>query len=418
MGRVVKWLAILGFLAGVLFVSAKYGSTFVAGKKQTTFTTTKVNKGNIEIVVNSTGPIKPVQSLSVGSFVSGPIADILVDFNSKVIKGQLLARIDPRLSQAAVDRERAVLATQKADLARIEAQLEQAKRNEDRAIKLKKANKDYVSDQEMDQLHFARVALEAQITVSQANISSAEASLKNAETNLEFTRIISPADGIVIEKKVDSGQTVASAFQTPEMFIIAPDMEKHMHVYASVDEADIGQISKAQTEQREVTFTVDAYPEDVFTGKIHQIRKSATTTQNVVTYPVIIEAPNPQLKLLPGMTANVSFQVDLRENVLRIPMAALRYVPPKNVVHPDDHHLLDPKPAQDPKEGEVKLSANQKVVQNRKRFNRVVWKQEGELLRGIPVTLGLMDSQFAEVLTGNVVDAQELVTGNEGERRP
>ena len=204
--------------------------------------------------------------------------------------------------------------------------------NEQRAINLRKTNKDYVSDQEMDQLQFNRMALEAQVEVAKANIDVAEAGLENAKTNLDFTKIISPVDGIVIDRKVDPGQTVASSFQTPEMFIIAPDMDKHMYVYASVDEADIGQIRAAQEKDRRVTFTVDAYPEDVFTGKIFQVRKNATTTQNVVTYPVVIEAPNPGMKLMPGMTANISFQIDVRENVTRVPTAALRFVPPEHLL--------------------------------------------------------------------------------------
>ncbi|WP_020469042.1 efflux RND transporter periplasmic adaptor subunit [Zavarzinella formosa] len=418
MWRAFKWLVILGVAGGGMAFAAQLGKNYLQAKAIPQFTVAKVSRGRVETVVNSTGPVKPVQSLSVGSFISGPIAEILVDFNSVVKKGQLLARIDPRLSQAAADRERAGLATQKADLARIEAQLKQAERNEQRAINLKKANKDYVSDQEMDQLHFARVALDAQVKLSLANISSAEASVKNAETNLEFTKIISPADGIVIDRKVDSGQTVASSFQTPEMFIIGPDMEKHMHVYASVDEADIGHLRASQEQDREVSFTVDAYPEDVFKGKIYQVRKSSTTTQNVVTYPVIIEAPNPALKLMPGMTANVSFQIDVRESVLRVPMAALRYMPPSHLVRPEDKELLDVKPVKDPKEGEEKLSATQRAIQAKNRFKRLVWVRDGNLLRAVPVTLGLMDGQFAELLTGDLTEGQELVTGVEGEKRP
>ena len=134
-------------------------------------------------------------------------------------------------------------------------------------------------------------------------------------------------DGTVIERKVDPGQTVAASFVTPELFIIAPDMDKHMYVFASVDEADIGQIRTAQERGKAVKFTVDAYPGDLFEGKIHQIRKNSTTTQNVVTYPVVIEAPNPDLKLLPGMTANITFQIEARDDVLRVPAAALRFVP-------------------------------------------------------------------------------------------
>jgi HlyD family secretion protein len=415
MRRLLKWLVILAIIAGGVVAAGYFGQQYLKAKSVPRYTTATVSSGKVETVVNSTGPVKPVQSVSVGSFISGPIKDILVDFNDHVKEKQVLARIDPRLSQAALDRERAGLATQKAELARIEAQLAQAKRNEERATNLRKTNKDYISDQEMDQLYSNRVALEAQRTVALANIDVAKAGVNNAETNFAFTEIISPVDGIVIDRKVDPGQTVASSFQTPEMFIIAPDMEKHMYVYASVDEADIGQIRAAHEQNRRVTFTVDAYPEDMFTGKIFQVRKSSTTTQNVVTYPVVIEAPNPGMKLMPGMTANISFQIDVRENVTRVPVAALRFVPPDNLLlKPDDKEYTQVKAKKDPKEGEEKLSAERRAEQAKARNKRVVWVQEGDKVVAIPITIGLMDGQFAELVTGDVKVGQVLVTGLEG----
>jgi HlyD family secretion protein len=415
MRRLLKWLVALGILAGGIVAAGYFGQQYLKAKSVPKYTTATVTTGKVETVVNSTGPVKPVLSVSVGSFVSGPIQEILVDFNSEVKKNQLLARIDPRLSQATVDREKAALATQKAELARIEAQLAQARRNETRAINLRMTNPDYISEQEMDQLKYNRIALEAQKTLAEANIQAAQAGLKNAETNLEFTKIISPVDGIVIDRKVDPGQTVASAFQTPEMFIIAPDMDKHMYVYASVDEADIGQIRASQAQNRRVTFTVDAYPEDIFTGKIFQIRKSSTTTQNVVTYPVVIEAPNPDMKLMPGMTASISFQIDVRENVTRVPMAAIRFVPPDNLIRPEDKPYVEGKVKKDPKEGEEKLSAELRAEQARARNKRVVWVQEGEKLVAIPITIGLMDGQWAELVSGDIRPDQPLVTGIEGD---
>ena len=167
--------------------------------------------------------------MSVGSFVSGPIKDILVNFNDKVTKNQVLARIDPRLSKASYDREKAAFKTMEADLDRITAQLKLAKRNEERAENLRKTNKDYISQQELDQLSYAVIGLEAQRKLSLANIEAAQAGVDNAKTNLDFTEVISPVDGIVIERKVEPGQTVASTFQTPELFIIAPDLDT-MHV--------------------------------------------------------------------------------------------------------------------------------------------------------------------------------------------
>ena len=413
MRRLLKWFLILAVVGGGLAAAGVMGQQYLKAKAVPKFTTATVSTGKIETVVNSTGPIKPVQSVSVGSFVSGPITEIKVDFNDKVKKDQLLALIDPRLLQSAYDREQATLDTQKAELNRIVAQLDQARANEKRAENLQKANKDYISEQEMDQLKYARIALEAQIELAKANIKAAQAGLKNAETNLGYTRIISPVAGVVIDRKVDMGQTVASSFTTPEMFIIAPEMEKHMYVYASVDEADIGQIRASQNQDRRVTFTVDAYPEDVFAGKIFQVRKSATTTQSVVTYPVVIEAPNPELKLMPGMTASISFQIDVRENVTRLPMAALRFVPPELLIRPEDKHYIEVK-KKDPKEGEEKLSAERRAEQARERSKRVVWVQEGNQVVAVPVTIGLQDGQWAELLTGDVKPGQVLVTGLEG----
>lgn len=412
--RLIKWLVILGVIGGGI----TYGLMQAQARfsRPPNFRTAKVTKGRVEWVVNSTGTIKPVQSVSIGAIVSGPIAEINVDFNSVVKKGQVLARIDPRLLRAALERDQASLKIQQAELARNDALLQQAKNNEQRAIRLLKINKDYVSDTEMDQMRFTRLSLEAQRQLALAQISQAEASLKRSETDLGYTEIKSPVDGIVIERKVDPGQTMAATFQTPEMFIVAPDMEKHMHVYASVDEADIGHIRQAQDLHRSVKFTVDAYPNELFEGKIFQVRKNSTTTQNVVTYPVVIEAPNPSLKLLPGMTANISFQVDTKENILRIPAAALRYYPLPAHVRPEDRALLEGLPAPDKsstQEPELKPTASEKVEAAKKRLKRLVWVKDENtpLLRAVPVTLGLYDNQWAELVEGQLTEGQELVTG-------
>ena len=437
MRRLIKWLIILGAVIGGI----AYGVSIAQQRFRAppTFRTAKVAKGRIEWVVNSTGTVKPVQSVSVGAIVSGPIAEIKVDYNDRVAKGQLLAKIDPRLLNAAVERDKAALKTQQAELARIDALLQQATNNEERAYKLWKINKDYVSDTEMDQYKFAKLSLKAQRQLAEAQISQAEASLERSKTDLGYTDVKSPVDGIVIERKVDTGQTMAATFQTPEMFIIAPDMEKHMHVHASVDEADIGNILAAQEREQRINivvrahqmlgieaadlaqraktvkFSVDAFPNELFEGKIYQVRMNATTTSNVVTYPVVITVANPQLKLRPSMTANISFLVEAKENVVRIPAAALRYYPLPAHVRPEDRPLLEGTavPATNNQEQELKPSATEKVEASRKRFKRVVWIKdpEGELLRAVPVTLGLYDNQWAELIEGNLTEGQEVVTG-------
>jgi HlyD family secretion protein len=376
------------------------------------YLTAVVSRGRVETVVNSTGTVKPVLSVSVGAFTSGPIAKVFVDFNSVVKKDQLLAIIDPKLFEAAVERDRAALESQQADLGRVEALLQQAKNNEKRARQLRAINKDYLSDTDLDQYYFTRLTYEAQIKLGEASIKQAEANLKNSEANLGYTKILAPVDGIVIERKVDPGQTVAASFQTPELFIIAPEMEKHMYVFASVDEADIGQIRAAQERGQAVKFTVDAYPGDLFEGKIAQIRKNSTTTQNVVTYPVVIEAPNPGLKLLPGMTANITFPIEAKEAVLRVPAAALRFVPLPIQVRPEDRHYVEALPSGTIDSG-TKRSAGEKADLARKRQHRIVWIQ-GQQLQAVPLTLGLIDNHFAEIVSGDLTDGQAVVTGTEG----
>jgi HlyD family secretion protein len=413
MRRLFKWLLILAVVGGVGAGLVVPVLAWWRNGSGTKFATAKVSRGRVESVVNSTGTVKPVKSVLVGAFVSGPIQEIFVDFNSEVEKDQIIARIDPRLYTAAVERDRAALLTQKADLARIEALLQQAINNEKRARKLSKINKGYLSGTEFDQYKFTRMSNEAQRNLARAMITQAEANLKTSEANLGYTEIRSPVKGIVIERKVDPGQTVAATYQTPELFTIAPDMEKHMHVYASVDEADIGLIRAAQEKKTDVNFTVDAYPQDLFKGRIYQIRKSSTTTQNVVTYPVVIEAKNPDLKLMPGMTANISFPIEARNNVMRVPAAALRFVPQAKWVHPDHRHYLDGLPSNQPDSG-AKVSAQEKVGMAKARSRRIVWVRDDRWLRAVPVTLGLADNQFSQLIEGDLEEGQELVTGEEG----
>lgn len=413
MRRLLLWF--IGFVALVVIgvVAFRYAYPdfrLIPGPK---YRTAKVTEGRIESVVNSTGTIKPVRSVSIGSFASGPIKEIKVDYNSIIKEGDLLALIDPRLLSPVVERDQANLDSQKAEMDRIDALLLQAMRNEERAKKLQAVREDYVSGLEMDQFRFARISLEAQKQLALAAIHQAEASLKNSKANLEYTEIRSPVNGVVLERKVDMGQTVAASFTTPELFIVAPDMDKEMHVFASVDEADIGEINKAKSENQPVKFTVDAYPEDIFEGKIHQVRKSSTTTQNVVTYPVVISVPNPELKLLPGMTASISFQIAAKEKVKRLPMAAVRFFPVPAQVREADKHYLDgivtPEPDED--EGNKQLSASEKVEFARNRMKRIVWVEEKGLLRAVPVVLGLSDNQYAEILEGELEVGQALVTG-------
>jgi HlyD family secretion protein len=341
--------------------------------------------------------------------------ELLVDFNQQVKKDDLLARIDPRLYEANVARDKAALGTALAEVNRAEAMLQQAINNEHRAQALEARNKDFISETEMDQYLYNRIALEAQVELAKAAAEQARGNLENSQANFEYTFIRAPMDAMVIDKKIEPGQTLAAVYQTPELFILAPDMEKKMHVYASVDEADIGLIRAAQQRGEPVHFTVDSYPNDVFEGMIYQIRKSSTTTNNVVTYPVIVEAANPDLKLFPGMTANLSFQVEVREDVIEIPNAALRFYPAREQVREEDRKILDGTDDDDDESAtaDVALPAVEKAKANRDRRRRHVWVEDGRFLRAVEVTVGVTDHLHTELISGDLKVGQKLVTGIE-----
>ena len=287
------------------------------------------------------------------------------------------------------------------------------RREEDRSNALAERNVASISESELDQAHFTRVGMEAEIVMAEAAIEQAEANLDTSEANLGYTKILAPVAGIIIDRKVELGQTLAAQFQTPELFVIAPDMRREMRIFASVDEADIGQIRLAQESGKSVQFSVDAYPGEVFEGKIAQIRLASTTTQNVVTYPVVLSTPNPELKLLPGMTAEISFQVDRRDGVIKVPNAALRFYPVRDHVREADRVILDGTAleADDQARGESP-SASAKAEAEGERKRRHVWVVEADgLLRGIPVTPGIGDHRATEIVSGNVEPGQRLVVG-------
>jgi HlyD family secretion protein len=413
MQRLLRWSLVLGVLAAAAWAISGPGLTYLKERNRVHYREADVTRGRIVAVVNATGTIKPVRSVQVGSFVSGPIESIYVDFNDEVKKDQVLAKIDPQIYKANVARDEAIWATRKADVARVTAQLQQARNNEKRSLALRAQNRSFISDQEIDQYKFGRMALEADLAVAERSVEQAKASLEQSLANLGYTHIKAPVDGIIIDRKIDPGQTVAAQFQTPELFVVAPDMKKEMRVFASVDEADIGLIRQAQESGQPVRFTVDSCPDDLFEGTIFQIRKNSTTTQNVVTYPVVVSAPNPDLKLFPGMTANISFQLKETGAVLRIPNAALRFYPQREQVREDDRELLENK---GPAAGEADeqasyASAQEKAELRRKRNRRHVWVRDGDFLRAVEVVIGLSNNQHTELVSGDLRDGDRLVTG-------
>ena len=414
MKTLIRLLAVIGVLAGIS--AAVYSPTkkYFEERNRTNWRTQSVSKGDIAQTVNSTGKVEPIHRVSVGASVSGPISELYVDYNSKVVKGQLLARIDQRIYKSTVERDRAQLLTRQAEVARAEAQQQQAFNDERRGAELRKGSRDFISESELDQFRFVRMTRDAELLVAKANVDQAKALLDNSLANLAYTDILSPCEGVVIEKKIDIGQTLAAQFQTPEMFVVAPEMDKRMHIYASVDEADIGMIRKAQVDGQVVRFTVDAYPEELFDqGKIVQVRLSSTEEQNVITYPVIVETPNTDLKLLPGMTANLSFQIKRREGVIRVPNAALRFYPPREKVHPDDRKIIDGVDEQKQMVTDTakQMSADEKAEATRAQNLRHVWVAEGNFLRGKPVRTGISDNRYTELIEGDLAENVDLVVG-------
>lgn len=413
MKRLIRWVVILGVIFGGLYAASAPVGRYLKERKRVTWREAEVGKGRVVAVVNSTGTVNPVQSVKIGCFVSGPIESIYVDFNAEVKQGDLMARIDPRIYNAAVARDRASLANQKAAVDQIRAQLQQAVNDENRSKALRLENKDFISDTEMDQFRFKRQALDASLKVAESAVDQAQAMLTRSEADLKYTEIISPVDGMVIDRKVDPGQTVAASFQTPELFTLGPDMRKEMRVIASVDEADIGMIRQAKSSAQPVRFTVQGYPDDLFDGKIFEIRMNSTTNQNVVTYPVVVSAANPELKLMPGMTATISFQVGEAKDVLRIPNAALRFFPQKEHVRPEDHKLLEAgtTTATTEESSDASRSADDIAEARKRRSKRHVWVVDGELLRAVPVVTGINDSKYTEVVSGELKEGMKLVTG-------
>ncbi len=282
------------------------------------YRTEPVTKGDIEQNVTATGTVNAVTTVQVGTQVSGTIKTLYVDFNSRVKKGQLIAQIDPSTFESQVQQAQANLLSAQASLEKAQTALANDKKTFERNKEL--FSKNLIAQSDLDTAETAYQTDRAQVASANAQIEQAKASLDYAKQNLAYTKIVSPVDGVVISRNVDVGQTVAASFQTPTLFTIAQDLTK-MQIDTNVAESDIGVVKVGQ----EVDFTVDAYPDTTFEGKVWQIRQAPITVQNVVTYDVVIQVNNKDFKLMPGMTANVSIVIQKKSDVLRITNAALRF---------------------------------------------------------------------------------------------
>jgi len=423
-----NWLVILAILAGV-GVFAAFRLTRKTGAE---YFTAKVEQGDIRQVIEATGTINPVTLVQVGSQVSGMISKLYVDFNSKVTQGEVIAEIDPKLfqgavlqAQADVQNAQAMLVAAKANLAKDEATLTQNKLDYERAANL--VPEGVMSQQQLDQARATYDAISAQVGSDRAAIQQAEAqvaqktaSLKVAQTNLDYTIIRAPINGTVVNRSIDIGQTVAASLQAPTLFTIALDLTK-MQVYAKTDEGDVGQIRPGHS----ADFQVDAFPKEVFHGVVRQVRMNATTVQNVVTYDTIVDFDNPDLKLFPGMTAYVSIPVAAATGVTKIPNAALRYKPdlPANKVQElyNKYGIVAPQSSQMPRvpgghpEQAGKGSRDHAVatsVANGGSDTAIVWKLlPDKTLQPVQVHIGLTDHTYTALLSGGVTPGEELVTG-------
>lgn len=330
-------------------------SMVACGKKtEVKYESSKVSKQNISTSITATGTIEPVTEVEVGTQVSGIIDKIYVDYNSVVKKGQLIAELDKTnlLSE---------LSSAKSNMESAKSKMEYQKSNYNRYKELYSKGLVSADDYENAQLSYKQASEEYAIQ---------KESVSKAQTNLGYAIITSPIDGIVLSKEVEEGQTVAAAMETPTLFIIAQDLTD-MQVIADVDEADIGGVKEGQR----VTFTVDAFPDDLFEGKVTQVRQEATEESNVVTYEVVISAPNDDLKLKPGLTANVTIFTNERDGVLAVPCKALRFAPNENLLA----------------EGESITDCEGKDK---------VWMREGSNFKAVPVKIGVTNGTYTEIISG------------------
>lgn len=397
----------LAVLALVALVTAYAAWHFSATKDAPTYKLARLEAGPMTASVSATGTLNPVVSVQVGSQVSGQIKEILVDFNSPVKAGQLIARLDPetyrqRVIQAQADTEaaRANLIMQQADVLRVQANLADTQRDYTRKKLL--VEKKFISPADLDKAQTTFDAAVAALRVAQAQtLSSAaqvrqrQALLAQAQVDLSRTEIRSPVDGVVVKRSVDTGQTVAASLQAPELFIIAKNLSD-MQVETSVDEADVGRIQPGQS----VSFTVDAFPSQHFAGQVKQVRKAASIISNVVSYTVVVSAANLDLLLLPGMTANVRIVTAHKDNALKVPNAALRFNPPANSDEKSDKKgvsAVSPTPT---------FSGRRK---DRSDSSRLWMLDKDGKPNALSVRLGLTDGSMTEV----IVEDSQIKAGSE-----
>ncbi|MDQ6735356.1 MAG: efflux RND transporter periplasmic adaptor subunit [Nitrospirota bacterium] len=390
------------WILSVLAVAVAIGGyVFFSGERKAPirYKSVPIQRGAIVSAVTATGSINPMTTVQVGSQVSGMIESLHADFNSSVTKGQVVARIDPFPYRAKRDQASANLSNAKAVLIKAKVDLSQRKRELDRVQSLLK--QEFVSQAEVDAALTAHEGAIATLAVSEAAVKQAAAALEAAELDLTYTVIRSPVDGNVISRMVEVGQRLSASFSIPMLFLIAEDLTQ-MQVDAAVSESDIGGMSIG----KEATFTVDAYPGVQFQGRVRQVRNAPVSVQNVVTYDVVIGAENKDLRLKPGMTANVAIILAQKDDVLKVPIAALRFTPPKS-----EHIESSGGPAVPTAQPDVRGRDDEHTSIKR------VWKlsASGDP-EVVPVQVGISDGNVTEIIAAGLSEADEVIIGIEMSR--
>ncbi len=366
----IKKLFLLAIIAGL-----GYGAYYYFFHEEPTvygLTTSAITRGEIVSTVTATGELNAISVVEVGTQVSGTVQEIYVDFNSQVKAGQLIALIDPSVLKLTLSESEASLAVYQAGVRSAQASLTDAERKYSRNKEL--FNRKLIARSEVDTSEADVLMKRAALSEAKSRVVQGKAAVERARTNLNYTRITSPVNGVVIDRQVDAGQTVAASYQTPTLFKIAEDLTR-MQIETKVDEADIGTVAEGQN----VTFRVDAFPDEIFKGKVVQVRIAPSTSDSVVTYTVIIHVDNPDFKLKPGMTANVSIETARADDVLRIPVASLRFTPPEGLLNT--------------------ISFDRNILTQKKTLSSgTVWPEhDGFMMRPVEIEIGVSDNKWVEL---------------------
>jgi HlyD family secretion protein len=386
------------------------------GSHRTTFKTATVDRGSLQATISATGTVEPEEVIDVGAQVAGQIkffgrdptdSSKPIDYNSPVEENTVLAQIDDALYQAQVDQAKANVQKAEADLLQMKAKVYQTERDWKRAQQLVGRTKGVISDLDYDTSLATYETAKSTLGVGEAGVTQAKAALHQAEINLGYTTVRSPVKGVIIDRRVNIGQTVVASLNAPSLFLIAKDL-KRMQIWASVNEADIGQIKAGQP----VSFTVDAAPGDTFRGEVSMIRLNATMTQNVVTYTVVVSTDNSHLKLKPYATANLQFEVSKHDDVLLVPNAAVRWTPQTQQVAPDARDAFEQsqrRKSVPPVPGAKPPAQADKEQEHHD--HGILWVEDGGYVRPIKVRIGLSDGAMTEIKGNEVEENTKVVIG-------